>query len=86
MKYLLLVLVLLIPARAWAEVGDGGPDDPGAGHRAGYRWAERHDIDDPDDCRGCPNCTSFRAGCKDYAEEQAQEKKDQRAEDDEDEE
>jgi hypothetical protein len=39
-----------------------------SGHKAGYAWAERHDIDDPDDCGG--NSDSFIEGCRAYAAEQ----------------
>jgi len=42
-----------------------------SGHEAGYEWAERHSIDDPDDCNG--NSESFIEGCKAYAEEQQEE-------------
>lgn len=38
-----------------------------SGHQAGYAWAERHEITDPDDCRG--NSQSFIEGCQAYAEE-----------------
>lgn len=38
-----------------------------SGHEAGYDWAEKHDITDPDDCSG--NSQSFIEGCKSYAEE-----------------
>lgn len=44
-----------------------------SGHEAGYAWAERHDIDDPDDCGG--NSQSFIEGCQAYAEEQREEPK-----------
>lgn len=44
-----------------------------SGHEAGYAWAERHDIDDPDDCGG--NSQSFIEGCQAYAEEQQEEPK-----------
>lgn len=39
-----------------------------SGHQAGYDWAERHDIDDEDDCGG--NSESFIEGCKAYVREQ----------------
>jgi len=38
-----------------------------SGHEAGYAWAERNDITDPDDCGG--NSNSFIEGCMAYAEE-----------------
>jgi hypothetical protein len=41
--------------------------DDCSGHRAGYAWAERNDITDPDDCGG--NSQSFIEGCEAYAEE-----------------
>jgi hypothetical protein len=37
------------------------------GHRAGYRWAEEHDIDDENDCEAAgdnSNSPSFADGCK----------------------
>ena len=43
--------------------------DDCSGHSAGYRWAERRDITDPDDCRG--NSRSFVEGCRSWAEESA---------------
>jgi hypothetical protein len=39
-----------------------------SGHRAGYRWAEKKDISDEDDCRG--NSQSFREGCISFVDEQ----------------
>lgn len=38
-----------------------------SGHDAGYRWAEKRGIADPDDCTG--NSRSFIEGCRSYAEE-----------------
>lgn len=38
-----------------------------SGHEAGYRWAEQHDIHDPDDCGG--KSQSFIEGCQAWAEE-----------------
>jgi|GEM_PF-2509403 len=42
--------------------------DDCSGHEAGYEWAERKGITDPDDCSG--KSESFIEGCKSYAEEQ----------------
>ena len=39
-----------------------------SGHKAGYEWAERNGIADPDDCGG--NSNSFIEGCMAWAEEQ----------------
>ena len=39
-----------------------------SGHEAGYEWAERKGIEDPDDCGG--NSNSFIEGCEAWAEEQ----------------
>lgn len=36
-----------------------------AGHRAGYEWAEKRGISDPDDCSG--RSKSFIEGCWAYA-------------------
>lgn len=38
-----------------------------SGHEAGYRWAEEHEIHDPDDCGG--KSESFIEGCRAWAEE-----------------
>jgi hypothetical protein len=40
--------------------------DDCSGHRAGYEWAEEHDIDDADKCTG--NSQSFVEGCRAFAE------------------
>jgi hypothetical protein len=39
-----------------------------SGHEAGYEWAKKNGIDDPDNCAG--NSDSFIEGCQEYAEEQ----------------
>jgi len=44
------------------------------GHDAGRQWAEDHDITDPDDCGG--KSWSFNEGCREYAEEQSGNDKD----------
>lgn len=41
--------------------------DDCSGHEAGYEWAERNGIEDPDDCGG--KSWSFIEGCQAYAEE-----------------
>lgn len=51
------------------EFGDYPCTDDCSGHEAGYRWAEEHGIDDPNDCDGKSN--SFIEGCITYAEEQS---------------
>ena len=38
-----------------------------AAHRAGYEWAETHDIDDVDDCSG--DSEAFIEGCKAFVED-----------------
>lgn len=42
------------------------------GHNAGYEWAERRGIEDPDDCGG--KSWSFEEGCRAYAEEQQEQR------------
>ena len=42
-----------------------------SGHEAGYDWAERNGIADPDECGG--NSDSFVEGCQAYGEEQQEE-------------
>jgi hypothetical protein len=39
------------------------------GHEAGWDWAQRNSIADPDECRGMS--LSFEDGCRAWAEEQA---------------
>jgi hypothetical protein len=39
-----------------------------SGHAAGYKWAEQHDISDPNDCPLPNNSPSFQEGCMAYAE------------------
>lgn len=41
-----------------------------SGHRAGYAWAARKGITEPEECGG--NSRSFREGCRAYAEEQVE--------------
>jgi hypothetical protein len=38
-----------------------------SGHKAGYEWARKKGINDPDDCGG--NSNSFIEGCKSYVNE-----------------
>lgn len=38
-----------------------------SGHNAGYEWARKKGITDPDECSG--NSNSFIEGCKSYASE-----------------
>lgn len=45
-----------------------------SGHEAGYDWAQRKDVTDPDSCRGTSN--SFIEGCRAAAEERQQEESD----------
>jgi hypothetical protein len=40
-----------------------------SGHDAGRQWAEDNDINDPDECGG--KSWSFEEGCREYAEDQA---------------
>jgi hypothetical protein len=42
-----------------------------SGHEAGYEWADKKGIEDPDDCGG--NSNSFIEGCRAWAEEQEEE-------------
>jgi len=41
--------------------------DDCSGHEAGYKWAEEHDIDDPEKCGG--RSQSFIEGCRSWADE-----------------
>jgi hypothetical protein len=46
--------------------------DDCSGHEAGYEWALKKDIRDPDECSGMSQ--SFVEGCQAFAEEQENEK------------
>ena len=50
-----------------------------SGHEAGYEWADREGIEDPDDCGG--NSDSFIEGCQAWAEEQQEQNEDSSADD-----
>jgi hypothetical protein len=50
-----------------------------SGHEAGYEWADRKGIEDPDDCGG--NSNSFIEGCQAWAEEQQEQNEDSSADD-----
>lgn len=39
-----------------------------SGHKAGYEWAKKKEIDDKSDCKG--NNRSFREGCYAWVDEQ----------------
>ena len=55
-----------------------------SGHEAGYNWAEEHLIDDADDCDTAgdnSNSPSFAEGCRDYVEENAPSKDDDKDDD-----
>lgn len=41
-----------------------------SGHRAGYEWALRYGIIDPDDCPYSPAHNSFWEGCRSASEDQ----------------
>ena len=46
-----------------------GCTDDCSGHQAGYAWAKKHELTDPDECSG--NSPSFIEGCRVAAEEYA---------------
>lgn len=50
--------LLAPPYTSWSR----GCTDDCSGHDAGYKWAEKHDITDADDCTG--NSQSFIADCE----------------------
>jgi len=85
MRTVLTLLFLMLPAAARAQ--GYFHDDPCtvdcSGHEAGYDWAERNDIEDPDDCGG--NSNSFIEGCQAWAEEQQEQNDDDDFDDDADE-
>ena len=60
------ILVLLSVAHADTFRGYECTQDC-SGHQAGYEWAERHDITDPNDCGG--RSQSFIEGCQAWAKE-----------------
>ncbi|MHC2457706.1 hypothetical protein ACVMIX_004347 [Rhizobium leguminosarum] len=63
--------VLLVPSSAGASFAQsfGGNScvDNCEGHRAGYEWAEEHNIQSEDECSG--NSSSFEEGCRTYTED-----------------
>ncbi len=64
-----LTIISLGPCAAVAQSFNGYPcTQDCSGHEAGYEWAERQGIDDPDDCSG--NSNSFIEGCQAWADEQ----------------
>lgn len=63
----LFVGFMAVPAMAASFEGYPCTQDC-SGHEAGYDWAERRGIDDPDDCSG--NSNSFVEGCRAWAESQ----------------
>ena len=66
----LLFCLLAAPAAAQYS-GQYGCTEDCSGHEAGYAWAERHGITDPDNCGG--RSQSFIEGCMDYAEQHQEE-------------
>jgi hypothetical protein len=61
-------VLVMSNATGSAQTFHGDPcTDDCSGHEAGYNWAERHNIEDPDDCGG--NSNSFIEGCQTYATE-----------------
>jgi hypothetical protein len=66
-------LILLIPASASKAqdrtFGDFDCTQDCSGHSAGYKWAEKHSIDDEADCPE-GNSQSFHEGCIAYTRDQ----------------
>ncbi len=66
------ISLLLLSAPSLAAEFKGSPCTKDcSGHKAGYAWAEKKGITDPDDCRG--RSESFVKGCRLYAQEQRDE-------------
>ena len=71
----IVICVLFLSTPALAAEFKGSPCTKDcSGHKAGYAWAEKKGITDPDDCRG--RSASFVKGCRIYAEEQRAEDED----------
>jgi hypothetical protein len=71
-SFLLVVTLCCAPLDALAQNFHGYPClEDCSGHEASYDWAEKHDIDDADDCGGKSN--SFVEGCEAYATEREEE-------------
>ena len=74
MKRFFLLALLLAPVTTMAQTlefkGYRCTKDC-SGHRAGYDWAARKNIQNPEDCSG--NSNSFVQGCRAYAKERAEE-------------
>lgn len=67
MGIVVALLMALCAAAAHAETFKGYECTKDcSGHRAGYAWAERKGIKDPEQCTG--KSQSFVEGCKAYAE------------------
>lgn len=66
---ILIVLTLLcLPVPLFAAEFHGYPCTKDcSGHKAGYEWAQRRGITDPDECGG--NSNSFIEGCRAWAQE-----------------
>ena len=60
-----------LPADELQQLGGDPCSGDCSGHDAGYDWAERKGIVDPNDCGGSD---SFVEGCMAYAEEQRQDR------------
>jgi hypothetical protein len=74
----IILLAYLLPSRSGSSESSAESSMPAAttfygyacktdcsGHEAGYAWAERKGITDPDDCGG--KSQSFIEGCKAFA-------------------
>jgi hypothetical protein len=82
MKFVkICAFLLFLPAAAAAAEFHGYPCTRDcSGHEAGYEWAERKGVSDPDECGG--NSESFREGCRAWAEEQAEDMPEENAAED----
>jgi hypothetical protein len=69
----LVLLTICAPSPLLADTFHGYEcTDDCSGHKAGYAWAEREDVTNPDDCDG--NSQSFIEGCEAWANENGEDR------------
>ncbi|MDR1546854.1 MAG: hypothetical protein LBU12_09155 [Deltaproteobacteria bacterium] len=67
-KIILATFMVLMTVDAYADQFNGYECTfDCSGHKAGYKWAEKNNIGNTNDCAG--NSNSFNEGCRSYVEE-----------------
>jgi len=62
-----LATAIATPGIAQQTFGGNDCTDDCSGHKAGYDWAEQHQISDENDCSS--NSQSFNEGCQTFVED-----------------